>query len=115
MTTESDTKFARWCWDLDKRLKDWCNQTPEDKKDAIIRDNVWKYDLAFSFLIKRCAAPGCNFPLKDEGNFQIMNVGEICYLCWCLYAAVKGRLWFVEAQRESDLKRKPKGSGAWPT
>lgn len=73
-----------------------------------MRRNTWGYDMAFSFRANRCTAPGCGYPIKDADNYYVAGTGSVCDVCWAMFMAVKMRLWFVEAQREADEKKKRK-------
>ncbi len=94
------------------RFQDWQRRTPFSLEDHLTKNNAQGYDALFSRLEKHCLAPNCGYPLRATDNFQIMNLGEVCYLCYCMHKIVSLHPWFVAAQREyEDSKRKKRDSG----
>jgi hypothetical protein len=110
--TAKGQDFDRFIFDLDTRFTVWSKQLPKTNDGRIMKSNAANFDMAFSFLTNQCKAPGCRYPLRDADNYYILDVGDVCNLCYAMYSAVKARLWFVEAQRlENEANRRPKGFG----
>jgi hypothetical protein len=110
-------KFLRndinnFIFDLETRFETWRTRNPITLEDHLTKVNAQGYQAVFSKLEKFCAAPGCGYPLRYADNFQILNLGEVCYLCYCMHKIVNQKPYFVNAQREyEENKRKKRDSG----
>lgn len=102
---ERATRFAKYVFDLETKLKSWLLKTPEDQSDYMLRRNVKSCDRAFRESLERCNAPRCGYPLRNDGGGErLPYVGDVCHLCYFMYHIVAARKWFADAQREDDAE-----------
>lgn len=74
---------------------------------ADIEANSYLMDQILSRCVTRCANSQCNYPLPATDNYRLFGIGDVCGLCYAMYHAVSSRAWFVEAQREFNLRPPP--------
>jgi hypothetical protein len=84
----------------------WKNSQPRTQEEYFTKRNAQRYDQGFRGMRNSCAAPGCGYPLRELNNFRVAFVGDVCGLCYDMYTAVYGRVFFTKAQREDQEKKK---------
>ena len=103
MSDDRNTRFVRFIFDLETRLRDWLKTSPEDRSDYMFRRNVRACDRTFQQSDKLCNAPGCRYPLRNDGTAESLPfIGDVCNLCYFMYHIVAARKFFTDAQRQDD-------------
>ena len=104
---DRNTAFVRWTFETEKRYREWLKNTPSNLNDSVAKSNVFGYGSVFSQLQNRCVAPGCGYPLRNDGGAdKLPIIGDVCNLCYYMYHLVNSRVWFVTAHREEEELRK---------
>jgi hypothetical protein len=64
-----------------------------EREEDIITQNLQDYTRIFGFLRRHCEAPGCGYPMSalNGDNFSILGIGNVCGLCYAMYAALTGQ------------------------
>lgn len=86
-------------------------RTLTPKELRIVQENLTGWAQVFRLAETFCTV--CRFPLKPQVNYRVAFVGDVCGLCWDMYAAVHSRAWFVSAHTEweQENKRRAKRKG----
>lgn len=126
MNNNEQSDFERWAKELDSRCEnrpvvyafhlDECDRvlTPEER--LIVQNNLASYDRQFAGSARRCANPLCRYPLMPDEGFYVGEVGQCCWLCHGMDAALRqtrqqgahfGTIfeWFDAAHKEWKLEQ----------
>ena len=88
-----------------------------EREEAIINLNLARLGNQAKVAEKCCEAPGCKCPLQlivhpTNENYvpklgrYAADVGQVCELCFEMYAVLRDRVYWVEQQREWRIQNK---------